>query len=115
MLQNVIELIGAPDRPPAAVNMEIDTARRCRRDHAQVKLAGRTLDRDRLGAWRFRRQRKRADPLQAARAYLLNGQAFGLGIEPAHDLVVDRAGFGRNRGRVEQRGIDQERGHMSVG
>ena len=71
-LQHRIELVGCPDRPAAAVDMEIDAARALRRDDAQVELAARPVDRDCRRARGFRRQRKRAEPLQTARAHFLS-------------------------------------------
>ena len=105
-LQHRVELIVGADRPAAAVDMEKHAARGFRRDHAQLELAARSVDADRLGARRFRRQRKCAEPLEAPRADLRNRQPDGLGIEPRDDLVVELPGFRRDRGRVEQRGVD---------
>ena len=56
----------------------------------------------------FGGERERAEPLQPARAHLLDGQAFRLGIETADDLGIDRGRFGGNRGGIEQ-AVDDDR------
>ena len=107
-LEQRIVLIRCADRPAATVNVKIEAARVLRRDDAQLHRTGGPGDRHRLGARRFRRGRKRADARNAPRTDFRDRQAGGLGIEPAHDLVVDGAGLGGNRGWVEQGGIDEK-------
>ena len=107
-LQQGIVLIRRADRPAAAMDVEIDPTRILRSDDAQLHRTGRPRNCHRLGARRFRRSRKCTDPCDAPGADFLDRHAGRLGIEPAHDLVVDRAGFGGNGGGIEQRGIDQQ-------
>ena len=64
----------------------------------------------------FGGERKRAEPLQAARAHLLDRQPLRLGVEAANDLGVDRERLGGDGGGVEQGGVDEERGgHRNSG
>jgi len=86
-------------------------ARLVRRDHAQVKLATRTVDADGRRAWRLGRLWKRAEALQAPRADLLNSQPGRLGLEPGDDLFIQRERRGGNRSGIEGGGIDVDRRH----
>ena len=103
-----IVLVRRADGPAAAVDVKIQPARILRRDDAQLHRPRRPGDRQRLGARRFRRSRKCANACDAARADFLDRQTRRLGIEPAHDLLIDRSRLGGNRGGIEQRGIDQQ-------
>ena len=73
------------------------------------------VDRDGLGARRFRRKRKCAEPLQPARAHLLDGQARRLGIETADDLGIDRSRLGGNGGGIEHGGVDGDGMEIPIG